>query len=76
MMKGLTDYLSASKRTFKIAAPTGRAAKVISQKTKHKAYTIHKTIYSSTDLREFKVNDEDGTETFKFYYDLKHNEDP
>ncbi len=76
MMKGLTDFLTESKRSFRIAAPTGRAAKVISQKTKHKAYTIHKTIYSSKDLKEFKTKDEDGTETFKFYYELKHNEDP
>lgn len=76
MMKGLTDFLAETKRSFKIAAPTGRAAKVISQKTKRKAYTIHKTIYSSKDLKEFKTKDEDGTETFKFYYELKHNEDP
>jgi hypothetical protein len=75
MMKGLTDFLSETKRSFRIAAPTGRAAKVISQKTKHKAYTIHKTIYSSKDLKEFKTKNEDGTETFKFYYELKHNED-
>src|SRR5690606_15610368 len=61
---------------FRISAPTGRAAKVISQKTKHKAYTIHKSIYSSKDLKEFKVKEEDGTETYKFYYDLKNNEDP
>lgn len=76
MMKGLTDFLTETQRSFKIAAPTGRAAKVISQKTKRKAYTIHKTIYSSKDLKEFKTKDEDGTETFKFYYELKHNEDP
>lgn len=76
MMKGLADFLTETKRSFKIAAPTGRAAKVISQKTKRKAYTIHKTIYSSKDLKEFKTKDEDGTETFKFYYELKHNEDP
>jgi len=76
MMKGLTDFLTATKRSFKIAAPTGRAAKVISQKTKHKAYTIHKTIYSSKDIQEFKTKDEDGTETFKFYYELKNNDDP
>jgi len=76
MMKGLTDFLSANKRSFRISAPTGRAAKVISQKTKHKAYTIHKSIYSSKDLKEFKVKEEDGTETYKFYYDLKNNEDP
>lgn len=76
LMKGLTDFLLQSKRNFVVAAPTGRAAKVISQKTKHKAYTIHKTIYSNKDLKEFKVKDEDGTETFKFEYELKHNEDP
>ncbi|MCB0538481.1 MAG: AAA family ATPase [Bacteroidetes bacterium] len=76
MMKGFTDFLTETKRSFRIAAPTGRAAKVISQKTKRKAYTIHKTIYSSKDLKEFKAKDEDGTETFKFYYELKHNEDP
>ena len=76
MMKGLVDFLTESKRSFRIAAPTGRAAKVISQKTKHKAYTIHKTIYSSKDLKEFKTKDENGTETFKFYYDLINNKDP
>jgi len=76
LMKGLSDFLTFNKRSFRIAAPTGRAAKVISQKTKHKAYTIHKTIYSSKDIKEFKVKDEEGTETFKFYYDLKNNGDP
>ena len=76
MMKGLTDFLSVNKRSFRISAPTGRATKVISQKTKHKAYTIHKSIYSSKDLKEFKVKEEDGTETYKFYYDLKNNDDP
>lgn len=75
MMKGLTDYLKEANRPFVIAAPTGRAAKVISQKTKNKAYTIHKTIYNNTDLKEYKVQDEDKTETFKFFYALKINAD-
>lgn len=76
LMKGLTDFLLQSKRNFVIAAPTGRAAKVISQKTKHKACTIHKTIYSSKELKEFKTKDEDGTETFKFYFEIRKNQDP
>lgn len=76
MMKGVTEFLSENKRSFRMAAPTGRAAKIISQKTKRKAFTIHKTIYSSKVLKEFKTKDEEGTETFKFYYELKHNEDP
>jgi len=76
LMKGLTDFFLQSKRNFVIAAPTGRAAKVISQKTKHKACTIHKTIYSSKELKEFKTKDEDGTETFKFYFEVRISEDP
>lgn len=76
MMKGLTDFLTEKKRSFKIAAPTGRAAKVISQKTKYKACTIHRTIYSSKELKEFKIKNEDGTETFKFYFETKINNDP
>lgn len=75
MMKGLTDFLKSVNRPFVLAAPTGRAAKVISQRTKSKAYTIHKTIYSNKDIKEFKTENTDGTETFKFYYDLKNNED-
>lgn len=75
MMKGLTDFLKSVNLPFVLAAPTGRAAKVISQRTKVKAYTIHKTIYSNNDLKEFKSENIDGTETFKFYYNLKNNED-
>lgn len=73
MIKGLTDFLNSVKRPFVLAAPTGRAAKVLSQKTKSKAYTIHKTIYSKEDIKEYKTGNEDGTETFKFYYDIKIN---
>ena len=76
MMQGLTNYLTSIKRSIVIAAPTGRAAKVISHKTKQRAYTIHKIIYSNTDLQEYMVQDEDGTETFKFFYNLRNNEDP
>ncbi len=75
LMKGLCDYFTTAKQQFRIAAPTGRAAKVISQKTKHKAYTIHKTIYSSQDVREYKQKNIDGSETFKFFYALKSNSD-
>ncbi|WP_395075735.1 ATP-dependent RecD-like DNA helicase [Flavobacterium sp.] len=76
LMKGLTDYLKSIKREFRISAPTGRAAKVISKKTKHKAYTIHKSIYSSTDIVEYENVKEEGGETFKFFYNLRNNEDP
>lgn len=75
MMQGLTKFLKQEEISFRLAAPTGRAAKIISQKTQLPAYTIHKTIYSTKDLREYKVQNLDGSETYKFYYDLSLNQD-
>lgn len=71
--KGFTEYLTSMGRKFILAAPTGKAAKVIKEKTKNEAFTIHKTIYSYKDLKEYKVENIDGTETFKFYFDLNDN---
>lgn len=75
MMKGLTDFLKSTHRPFVLAAPTGRAARVISKRTKSKAYTIHKKIYSNKDIKELKTENTDGTETPQFYYELKNKED-
>lgn len=72
--KGLTEYLKEIRRTFILAAPTGKAAKVIANKTQNEAYTIHKTIYSTNDVKEYKENEND--KTFKFYFDLRVNDDP
>jgi len=76
IVKGLTDYFDLVDRTYRLAAPTGKAARVMSEKTKKEAYTIHKTIYSNKDIKEYKTADTDGSETYKFYYDLNVNEDP
>ncbi|MBC8526273.1 MAG: AAA family ATPase [Candidatus Cloacimonetes bacterium] len=74
LMKGLTEYLTLLKRHYRIAAPTGRAAKIIFEKTKQEAYTIHKMIYSETILQE--VEDKGKIESLKFYFDLHLNDDP
>lgn len=75
LMRGITDYLNSIKRNFVLAAPTGRAAKVMSQRTSKSAYTIHKTIYSSHEIQNYEIHNKDRTETFKFFYKLKKNED-
>ena len=72
--KGLTEYFQAIGRNYVLAAPTGKASKVIASKTKSPAYTIHKTIYSFDKLVEYRDSDIDGTETFKFYADLAVND--
>lgn len=71
--KGLTEYFRAIGRNYILAAPTGKASKVIASKTKSPAYTIHKTIYSFDDMVEYRDDDTDGTETFKFYAQLAVN---
>lgn len=71
--KGLTEYFRAIGRNYVLAAPTGKASKVIANKTKSPAYTIHKTIYSFDDIAEYRDDDTDGTETYKFYARLAVN---
>ncbi|MUK50036.1 ATP-dependent DNA helicase [Aliivibrio fischeri] len=71
--KGITEFLKSVGRTFVLAAPTGKAAKVISSKTNCEAYTLHKTIYSFKDIVEYK-DESNGSETYKFYADLRVNE--
>lgn len=71
--KGLTEYFRAIGRNYILAAPTGKASKVIASKTKSPAYTIHKTIYSFDDLVEYRDEEQDGTETFKFYAQVAVN---
>lgn len=74
--KGLTEYFRAIRRNFILAAPTGKASRVIAQKTESEAYTIHKTIYSFKDIEEYKQQELDGSETYKFYTKLSVNDNP
>lgn len=56
-------------------APTGRAAKVINQKTGFEATTIHKGIYSFDELEEIESADSDGNVSFMYNYKLSNNPD-
>lgn len=49
--KGLVEYLTAYGRNCVLLAPTGKAAKVISEKTGTSASTIHSAIYSFKDAK-------------------------
>lgn len=71
--KGLTEYFRAIGRNYVLAAPTGKASKVIAKKTGSPAYTVHKTIYSFKDIKEYREDDVDGSETYKFYAQLNVN---
>lgn len=49
MVKHIADHVSRF-RTVALMAPTGRAARVLSEKTGYAATTIHKAIYSGAEL--------------------------
>lgn len=74
--KGLTEYFRSIGRQYTLMAPTGKAARVIAKKTGSSAFTIHRTIYSFKDIREYKEPHLDGSETFKYYATLRPNELP
>lgn len=46
LMRGVAAYLQSLHRPVVLLAPTGRAAKVLSQRTGIAAYTIHRQIYA------------------------------
>ncbi|NDR55359.1 ATP-dependent DNA helicase [Aliiruegeria sabulilitoris] len=73
---GLTEFLLAQGRMFSLAAPTGRAAKVIAKKTGQSARTIHSLIYDYSDMTERTEDDDDGSATFKMIAKVRNNEDP
>ncbi|MCT8737108.1 AAA family ATPase [Glaesserella parasuis] len=73
IIKGLTDYLQLIGCQYMLSAPTGKASKVLANKTGKKASTIHSNIYNFGDLVEYR--DENEPDTYKFYTNLKTNED-
>ena len=72
---GLTEFLLDQGRMFSLAAPTGRAAKVIAKKTGLSARTIHSLIYDFSDMTEPTEDHDDESATFKMIAKVRNNED-
>lgn len=70
ILKGLVEYLSSSEKKFVLMAPTGRAAKVIREKTGQEANTVHKSIYGLDDFVEVENGD-----SFCYVYKIRNNID-
>ncbi|MCE5206555.1 MAG: AAA family ATPase [Porphyromonadaceae bacterium] len=73
LLKGFVEYLQTINRRYQLMAPTGRAAKVINQKTGLPANTIHKGIYSFADLQEVDAEEEGEEGSFFYQYKLWNN---
>ncbi|WP_077286959.1 AAA family ATPase [Thermosipho sp. 1074] len=62
------QYLNKKSINFVLLAPTGRAAKILSEKSGFEAKTIHSEIYSFTNMEVKEKNDES-----KIYFSLNIN---
>jgi len=75
LLRGVAEYLEELEKNYQLMAPTGRAAKVINQKTGIIATTVHKGIYSFSDLHEIENKNEDESVSFKYSYKIWNNRD-
>jgi hypothetical protein len=73
ILKGFSEYLNSIEQKFQLMAPTGRAAKVINQKTGFESTTIHKGIYSFSDLKEHQQSDDANDVSFFYEYRISIN---
>lgn len=76
LVAGLTEFLLTQGRMFSLAAPTGRAAKVIAKQTRQSARTIHSLIYDYSDMTEHTEDGDDESATFKMVAKVRQNENP
>lgn len=73
LLKGFVEYLHSLEKKYQLMAPTGRAAKVINQKTGFESTTIHKGIYSFEELHEIKKGEDENDISFLYQYKLRKN---
>lgn len=74
LLKGIGEFLRKDNRLGNVMAPTGRAAKIIRDKTGLPASTIHKAIYDFNNLQPVAEEDNDENKSFKFFFGLRNNE--
>lgn len=74
LIGGLVRYLRSLRRQTMMMAPTGRAAYVLRDRHQIEASTIHRSIYSLRDLKEYREVDENGDVTYKFYFETRNND--
>ncbi|MDH6342061.1 energy-coupling factor transporter ATP-binding protein EcfA2 [Parabacteroides sp. PFB2-12] len=70
LIREIIQFLQAEKKLFKLFAPTGRAAKILRDKTGF-GTTIHRGIYDFDRLESKQVENPDvSLKTFHYYYPL------
>ncbi len=74
MINGLAGYLCAAGREVILAAPTGRAARILCEKTGKQAYTIHRLLYGDLKLRDVATYAGEEYDINKIFFGLESND--
>jgi len=69
LLKGLIDYLLALKKPIDVMAPTGRAAKILRDKTGY-GQTIHRTIYNFEVLKTLQGTENEDDHSFHYVFPI------
>ena len=75
LIKGIVNFLEETKKQFNVMAPTGRAAKVLRDKTGY-GKTVHSSIYKLEDLKSINSDSKELAEhdiKYLFPIDLDNN---
>lgn len=68
LLKGFVEYLQSLGKRYQLMAPTGRAAKVIREKTGKEATTIHRGIYNFEKMVAIEAKNENVEEQSYHYF--------
>jgi molybdopterin-guanine dinucleotide biosynthesis protein len=70
LIKGVADYLNSQHKSFEVMAPSGRAAKVLRDKTGHGS-TIHSAIYNLEAIETINANSkEQADHSVKYHFPI------
>lgn len=68
----IIDAIKKNKKEVMLMAPTGRAAKILSEKTNRNASTIHRVLYKGFDVRA-TLHDNEGKKAFGLFTETTKN---
>jgi len=75
LLGGLVSYLRNQGTHSRLMAPTGRAARILREKTGAEATTIHRAIYTLEKTQELPPENANDNVSFKHFFCLRTNED-
>ncbi len=75
LVREMCAWLAEKKVPVMLMAPTGRAARILQQRTGRSASTIHRFVYQHQACKQFAVENQENTETYQMVFQIRTNTD-